>query len=276
MLSFTYQLNRHLSSVWVVLGVALLLAGCGGGDYPGQLTLLRERAAEQALNEATESLDPADIAREIGVPWPAPTPRSTPLQVKEKVNAQVAEALDKKFPAEMINRLREETVAQYALVKKGDTVEFIINKGAGVNPVAKGVFFGKTDSGRIKIGATTYHPDEFTSEDLAKIDPEAHEKMVELVYRRKLVLAKDNRHLLGQKLFAAQLAEAMKKAGYAQTKDGKWISMRALVKKRLNEKAAVQAKKIEPDVRERMFKANGFVIKDGEWKPSLKKRIFGK
>ncbi|MDT8391080.1 MAG: hypothetical protein RRC34_11285 [Lentisphaeria bacterium] len=276
MVTFIYDHAGCFAGFHAVLAAALLLAGCGGGDYPGQLKRLREQAAEQALAEATAALDPAEVARELGVPWPAPKPRMTALAVKNDVNARVKEVLDETYPVETLERLREETVAKYALVKTGDTVEFMINGGAGVNPVAKGVFFGTTETGRFKIGSTTYHPDEFSPDDLAKLDPEVHERRVELEYRRKVFLVKDNRRLLGQKLFNEQLPPAMRDAGFARTKDGGWIAMRALVEKRLAEKAAEHAKKREPDVRERLFKANGFVIKDGEWKPSLKKRVFGK
>jgi hypothetical protein len=171
--------------------------------------------------------------------------------------------------------MRAEVEEKYELVSKGDRVRFVVNEGEGVNPVAEGVFLGKNRRGRYEIGERSYHRDEFAAEDLARIDEEVHEERVEIEFRQKVFLANEELREKGGEMFAERSSRELRGEGYTRV-EGEWVSIHSLVKEETGKRVAVLARKLEPEMERKVFTANGFVLKDGEWKPSLKRLILGK
>lgn len=254
----------------VVIGC--LAAGCGG-DFSEEISKLRADAEQAAIEDAMTRVDAGEVAAELGFKWPVPVPPKRIDEAREEVNRQVNELLAEKYPEGMLEEIRAEVEAKYQLVKEGEEVRFIVNDGQGPNPVAEGPFLGK-EGGRFKIGERSLHPDEFQQADLAKIDKEVHDRVVETEYRQRVFIVKENRKDLGKKTFANLYPNTLKGLGYTRV-DGEWVSINSLVKAKVGERISELAMKLEPDKEKEILTDNGFVLKDGEWKPSLKKRIFG-
>lgn len=257
---------------WVLIGV--LLAGCGR-DYGAELKKLHDEATRQAREEAVAKVDPAEVAAALGYTWPVPDPDNTIEQIRARVNGMVTARVNEEYPPDSAEKLRAEIVEKYKLFEIGSVVRFIVNDGQGVTPVAEGIYQGKDRRGRYKIGERTLHVDEFKQADLARIDPEVHERVVETEYRQRLFLVNENRRDFGTRIFAELYPRTLREEGYTEI-EGKWIAVSELVKNEAAERIDTLAKKIEPGKQQEIMSAAGYTLKDGEWKPGLRKHVFNR
>jgi hypothetical protein len=262
------------SRLSIELSLVVLLVGCGG-DYGAELKSLREEAARKAREEAVAKTDPAEVAEALGYTWPVPVPEETVEQIRAKVNELVTERVEEEYPADRVQKLRDETEEKYKLFPVGSNVRFIVNDGQGVAPIAEGLYQGKDRRGRYKIGERAFHVDEFKQADLARIDPEVHDRVVETEFRQKLFLFKENRKDFGAKKFAEIYSAKLREEGYTEV-DGKWIAISSLIKNEMAERIETLAKKIEPGKQQEILSEAGYTLKDGEWKPTLRKRILNR
>ncbi len=252
----------------------LVLAGCGG-DFAGEIRQLEEKAAQLAREQAMTRVQPETVAQEMGYSWPLASPTKTTEQLRQQVNAEVTSRVEEQFPRTLIEDLRRETEAKYKLVERDAVVKFVINQGEGVRPMVEGPYRGTDNQGRFLIGEMPVARIEFSREDLARLDPNVHQQVVETEFRQRLFMANENRRLLGEKLFAELYPEALRADGYTQVND-KWLPIDALVKTEIADRLGREARRLTPETQAKVFTEAGFQLKDGEWQPSLRKRILGR
>lgn len=284
---------RFAAAVWLAAGLlllGLLPTGCSppsdlddvddrarppsdqpaDADWDDVRKELREQAYEIAVQRATESVDPEAVARQLGLSWPVESPDETRAQVRERLEARLAETVEERYPHEHYLRIRETVEEQHPVKSVGDTVSFVIRQGRGSAPNVQGAFRDINPT-HVRIGDRWILRSDMEERDLAMFDPEIRQDLVDRVVRRESALYTEKREAYADSLRRDLYLEGFRKAGYVYY-DRSFIAAAELLRQTVAAEIERSARRLQPEVEREVFDAAGFVFRDGEWQPSAVQR----
>lgn len=260
-----------LLSTSVVIFVA---AGCGGSaaDFEREKAEIRAKAKDRARAEARGLIKEKEVATEVGLKWPVKEVTATYAELRQRVARQVQKEVLEKFPENPVDQFKAEAKKKYPAKKIGEEVSFVIRQGKGSNPEVEGAFMEVTED-RVKIGSRWVLKDDIRQEDLVKFDEELRKEL-----RERYVLRQNARHNAKRQEFIDKrrkelYRQALLDAEYQKWR-GKYVDATKVLDKAIEERVKEKAERIRPGLEREMLQDAGFVLKDGEWKPSFWKRLF--
>jgi hypothetical protein len=266
-----------LKSVILPMAVGAIgfgLAGCGsknGGDIETARAEIRRNTVETAAARAMELVKPEDVAATYGIPFPPKLPPSAMSEVKTEVDKRVQDELNVRYPLDRMAEIKREIEERFKPYKIGDEVVIVLHGGVGPRSRVQGAFTGISDT-HVKIGSAWILKQDMDEEDLARFDAKIRDKLFETHYRRQLVVFKSQRETVMTELMDEYLPQAMKEAGYILW-NGTWVSPAELLDRAVERERTRVAKELQPQIEETLFHDAGYVFKEGEWQPSLMKKL---
>jgi len=257
-----------------LLPLSLVIAGCGGSpeSFEKEKVQIRKKALAKAKAKARGNIRKDVAAREIGLQTPVTGVTASRDELKQQVVKRVQEEVEEEFPPLKPATLEKEAEEKYPAKEIGEKVEFIIRGGRGSDPTLEGAFMDITDQ-RVKIGNRWVLKKDMKEEDLVLFDKEFREKL-----RKKYVLIETERHRNQRQNFIEArrqefYEQALIDAGYQKWR-GVYVDASRVLAKEIEERVEKKADRTAPDIERKMLENAGFVLKDGQWKPSLMKRLF--
>ena len=241
------------------------------GDFQHEIARLREKAEERALAEARGQIDRQALAVEIGLEWPSSEVTATKEEIQAKAKQLAEQEADEKFPKTGIEEFKAEAAEEYPAYERNDEVKIIIRGGRGSDPTVEGAFMDVTED-RVKIGSRWVLKRDIKPEDLAKFDEDVRDRMRQEYIQRKTTKFLSRRSFFIKDKFKEILRDEALAAGYQEWR-GRLVDPHALLDAAVEKKVNEMAADIQPGIEQEMLEEAGFVLKEGEWKPSLTKRL---
>ena len=268
-------------------GFALLLAGCSkpppteppeeskgsapvqqkaAEDWREKREQLREQAAMIARERAADQVEPKQVAKEAGLPWPASTPENPKHVVREKVEKRLEERVEEKYPLEQLDVIRKEIADKYPVKEPGDHVKFVIRGGVGRGAVVEGTFRDVTRD-YIHVSGRKVLKSDMKKQDLAMFDKEVREELIEKQFRLKSYVFREDREEYRNTIKQEVFVEGFREAGYIYW-DREFVPANELLARLVAERIDEKAEQIRPEIEQQLFKEAGFTLKEGEWRPT--------
>ncbi|MFO7821839.1 MAG: hypothetical protein R6V56_07300 [Lentisphaeria bacterium] len=261
-----------------VLGKTALLVifinGCGGSpeDFAKEKERIRAQAQKLARAEARGQIDRQEVAVQMGLKWPITKVTASYKELQQRVMDQVKKEVKKEFPELPEEKLQQQAEEKYPAKKIGEEVSILIREGKGSMPQVQGAFLEETDD-RVKIGNRWFLKEDIKDTDLVMFDEDFRRKK-----RRRFILLEKEKYAVAKKAFMEKrrrqlYRQALVDAGYQKWR-GKYVPAEHVLEKKINEMVEQKAERRAPKLEAQMLKDAGFVLKDGQWKPSLMKKLF--
>ncbi|NLF94436.1 MAG: hypothetical protein GX564_11180 [Oligosphaeraceae bacterium] len=235
-----------------------------------ELLQLVEAAVKQQIEE---DLPAAQLAGELGLPYPVPKPSRSSEEVLAEVREQARHSVSR--PERDLAVLSQEAERLYPLFKVGDQVTLRTNLPA--NPVVSGIIY-QISSTRVQLGHRWLLYQDLVEEHRIALDEPRTMQRRQTYVAQQLRLSEGEVQEQQLQIMQRLLPVKMREAGYIcldpQSKDllavSLWQPMEKYFQTALENARAEAAVRLRPSVEKRIFSENGFRYYEDrkEWRPA--------
>jgi serine/threonine-protein kinase len=215
-----------------------------------------------ALAKAVAAYQPdkADLARELGLPWPLPTIAGGRQALEEEVEKQVGVIVDQKYPAHSYDKYLAEAMRRHGPYQIGKPITLQLRYGKGtVSGILREV--GGRD---FKIDTTTYPLHHLETADRDRMSEVKARARAEAQAKSWHTANEGNREALAKQVRGA-IADKIYTAAGLIKRDGGWVSAAELLEQAANEKRAAQSDTLRTQIRKKIYTEAGYESRAGIW-----------
>lgn len=257
-----------LSTLLVLVTLSTLQAQ-EQAEWKSERKKIQQQINKKVNQQVQKMVNPRQVAKSLGLSWPVPESKKTEKELLASIEKRVQEAVDRKYPLEEARqRYEKEAEKEYTMYEKGDKVSFVLRGGIGRgSAVVDEPFIEKTES-RVHCGRRWVIREDMSRETQARFYKDVNKQMQERYVRVQMIQYKNKRERYADRVRRRLIFQEFPEANYIYNKRQKyWIAKKELLDKAVAHHRKQKRRKIKPKIEEQVFKANNYVLKDGQWMP---------
>ncbi len=208
-----------------------------------------------------------------------PAPTQSLKAAMQAAEQEVQNAVKETLHPKTLEEWRAEGEKKYAMYPRNEEVEIRLASGhGGTTPTVKGILKESTSTERIGIGIRTIAKQDLPDDEVARLFPIEHAKMVETFARKQMVLQENGTNTELAKQRRLKYPQAFKAAGYVpnivlkgasmENPDPRfWIDPASLVNLLEQRRLQVAYEKELPKRMKRAMLSRGYVYRNDKWVP---------
>jgi len=256
--------SRNLLPIVFGTAVLVIVGGIVGGVFwvRANHREFETKVAAEIEQRTNEEANLEVIAKRERLGWPLRAPIKTKAEVAEIVDVYVKKRAAKEFSARSnLATIVKAAEQKYGLHKPGDHVSFRLRGGTGMAVLVEGRFRGVSeDKGTILIGDRRIRRSDMEHVDQVRFYPELSARYVKEYVQNTTVELRRERIAYSEALRRNTIPIGMRKAGYVQHPEtGEWCTRQ--------EAAEAHVKTTSGRIEREVYSRNGYLFRDGVWRP---------
>lgn len=261
---------------------ALAAMGQPASDWRQLRAQLQSEIAARVQAELLASVRPEEVAAANGLPWPVPAPPRTLTQIYGEAEAKLQAELDREFPEQLVQEIRQEALRRHGYWKIGD--EVTLQTRGKMSHTLTGRLQAVTPA-RVKIANRWLSAVDLDDEVMARFFPEQAEQAQKKYVERETRRLSLRRQTFTEQFRQQQLPALLRQNGYLPIMEGNgpeylnpanWIARTEVMTQKLFEARQGKKQEIQREVEQEVLAENGFYYdhENKQWLPETERKFY--